>query len=217
MSPHHIGRGICRVQGAGVAMMLVLLSGPIDVPSAYAAPCPDVQVVFARGTGVSPGVGEVGQQFVDSLRSQATGRSIDVYPVNYPATADFPVSSKKGADDASAHVQSVVANCPSTRMVLGGYSQGAGVIDWASTIMPSQIADHVAAVALFGNPVSMAATILSGGYPDISPLYRSKTIDLCASGDPACGGGLNPLAHVSYTDSTMTTQAAKFVASRLPG
>jgi cutinase len=217
MNAHHIGRGTFRVQGAVVAMMLVLLSGPLDIPSAHAAPCPDVQVVFARGTGVASGVGEVGQQFVDSLRSQVTGRSIDVYPVNYPATTDFPVSSKKGADDTSAHVQNMVANCPSTRMVLGGYSQGAGVIDWASTIMPSQMADHVAAVALFGNPMSMAATILSGGYPDLSPLYRSKTIDLCAPGDPACGGGLNPLAHISYTDSSMTTQAATFAARRLQG
>ena len=217
MSPHRIGRVLFRVQAAGVAMVLVLLSGPLGIPSADAAACPDVQVVFARGTGVSSGVGEVGQLFVDSLRSQMSGRSIDVYPVNYPATADFPVSSKKGADDTSAHVQSMVAGCPNTRMVLGGYSQGAGVIDWASTIMPSQMADHVAAVALFGNPTSMAATILSGGYPDISPRYRSKTIDLCASGDPACGGGLNPFAHISYTDSTMTTQAATFAARRLQG
>ena len=211
MSARHIN----RVVGGVVAMTLVLLSGPVNVPSAYAGPCPGVQVVFARGTGVGSGVGEVGQAFIDSLRSQIGGRSIDVYPVNYPASADFPVSSKKGADDTSVHVQSMVARCPSTRMVLGGYSQGAGVIDWASTIMPSQVADHVAAVALFGNPLSMLATIASGGYPDISPLYRSKTINLCASGDPACSGGFNGLAHTTYVESGMTTQAATFVASRL--
>lgn len=211
MSAHHIN----PVLGGVVAMMLVLLSGPVDVPSAYAGPCPDVQVVFARGTGVGSGVGEVGQAFIDSLSSQIGGRSIDAYPVNYPASADFPLSSKKGADDTSAHVQSMVARCPGTRMVLGGYSQGAGVIDWASTIMPSQVADHVAAVALFGNPLSMLATIASGGYPDISPLYRSKAINLCASGDPACSGGVNGLAHGTYVESGMTTQAATFVASRL--
>jgi cutinase len=211
MGAHHIS----RVLGGVVAMMLVWPSGLVVVPSAHAGPCPDVQVVFARGTGVAPGVGEVGQAFIDSLRSQVAGRSVDVYPGNYPASADFPVSSKTGADDTSAHVQSTVAGCPSTRMVLGGYSQGAGVIDWASTIMPSQVADHVAAVALFGNPLSMLATIFSGGYPDISPLYSSKTINLCAPGDPACSGGLNPLAHNTYVDSSMTTQAATFVARRL--
>jgi hypothetical protein len=31
--------------------------------------CPDVQVVFARGTGEPPGAGRVGDAFTDSLRS----------------------------------------------------------------------------------------------------------------------------------------------------
>lgn len=204
-----------RILGSAMAVMLVALSAPLDVPSVHANRCPDVQVVFARGTGVASGVGEVGQAFVDSLRSQIGGRSLDVYPVNYPAAVDFAASSKKGADDTSAHVQSMVAECPGTRLVLGGYSQGAGVIDWASTIMPSQVADHVAAVALFGNPTSMLATIASGGYPDISPLYRAKTMSLCASGDPACSVGFNPLAHGSYLGSELPAQAAVFVAARL--
>jgi len=209
MSAHHITR------------FLVVLSAPVvlggaqpDVPSAHAGTCPDVQVVFARGTG-EDGLGEVGQTFVDALKSRVAGRSIEVYPVNYPASAGFPVSSKQGADDTSAHVQSMVAGCPDTRMVLGGYSQGAGVIDWASTLMPKQVADHVAAVALFGNPSSIIATALSGGYPPISPLYSAKTIDLCAPGDPTCSIGLNALAHGTYVESGMTTQAATFVASRL--
>src|SRR6516164_2052590 len=55
------------------------------VPSASADPCPDVQVVFARGTDEPPGVGPTGQAFVDSLRPRVGARSFDVYPVNYPA------------------------------------------------------------------------------------------------------------------------------------
>src|ERR1700752_4059774 len=58
-------------------------------PSASADPCPDVEVVFARGTGEAPGVGGVGQAFVDSLQSQVGGRSVGVYPVNYAASSDF--------------------------------------------------------------------------------------------------------------------------------
>lgn len=41
-----------------------------SVPSASAQPCPDVEVVFARGTGDPPGVGPTGQAFVDALRPQ---------------------------------------------------------------------------------------------------------------------------------------------------
>jgi cutinase len=196
-------------------MTWALLSGPIGIPSGYADPCPDVEVVFARGTGQPPGVGQVGQSFVDSLRSQVAGRSLGVYPVNYPATQAFAAGSNDGANDASAHVQDMVSRCPNTRMVLGGYSQGAGVIDLATTIMPPQAADHVAAVALFGNPSSMLATTLTGGFPAISPLYSSKTIDLCATDDPLCSGGNNVLAHASYVESGMTSQAATFVANRL--
>ncbi len=138
-----------------------------------------------------------------------------VYPVNYPATWAFAQSANAGANDVSGHVQDMIGRCPNTRLVLGGMSQGAGVIDLATTIMPPEAADHVAAVALFGNPKSMLATTLSGGFPDVSPLYSSKTIDICAPDDPACSGGLNPSAHGSYVQSGMTTQAAAFVASRL--
>ncbi len=59
------------------------------VPPAAAAPCPDVEVVFARGTTEPPGVGGIGQVFVDSLRSQLGERSVGVYPVNYPASREF--------------------------------------------------------------------------------------------------------------------------------
>src|SRR5262249_952704 len=55
-----------RIFGAAVvAAWAALLGAP--VPFASAQPCPDVEVVFARGTGEPPGVGLVGQAFVDSL------------------------------------------------------------------------------------------------------------------------------------------------------
>jgi cutinase len=183
---------------------------------ASADPCPDSEVVFARGTNEPPGVGAVGQAFIDSLRSQARGRSIGVYAVNYPATDAFVSSSFAGACDARGHVENMAASCPATRMVLGGYSQGAGVIDLATDSMPPQVADHVAAVALFGNPESTFARTLGGGrLPTISPLYRPKTIDLCVADDPICSEGRNPAAHVAYIQSGMTNQAASFAASRL--
>ena len=50
-------------------------------------------------------------------------RSIGTYGVNYPATYDF-LAAADGANDASTFIQNVVNNCPDTRLVLGGYSQG---------------------------------------------------------------------------------------------
>src|ERR1700756_498995 len=205
-------RTIACILGVAAAMTWPL-SAFIDASYASAGPCPDVEVVFARGTNEPPGVGGVGQAFVDSIRSQARGRSVGVYAVNYPATDDFVRSSLAGAGDARAHVQAVVGSCPKTRMVLGGYSQGAGVIDMTTNDLPPQAADHVAAVAVFGNPESTFARTLGGGrLPTISPLYQHKIIDLCVPNDPICSEGRNPTAHVLYVQSGMTNQAATFAA-----
>jgi cutinase len=188
----------------------------IHLPSAAADPCPDVEVVFARGTTEPPGVGGVGQAFVDSLRSQLGRRSVGVYAVDYPASRDFDSSTPAGANDASGHIQSMAANCPNTRMVLGGYSQGAAVIDLSTTAMPPQVADHVAAAALFGGPKSAFADTLSPGpLPTIGPLYAAKTIDLCVPNDPICSNGMDMGAHVAYIQTGMVNQAAGFAASRL--
>ncbi|WP_244897549.1 cutinase family protein [Mycobacterium alsense] len=221
----------CSPAAAVVTTLAALLSAPM-APFASAAPCPDVDVTFARGTDEPPGIGGVGTAFVDSLRSQVAGRSVGVYPVNYPATEDWPPSASAGAGDASAHVQSMVANCPATKLVLGGYSQGAMVTDlvtiarasiagFNAATLSADEADHVAAVAVFGNPT---VRYLGGPISDISPWYGAKAIDLCAPGDPICSpGGLSlpthdemfSAAHLSYAQSGMPGQAATFVASQL--
>ncbi len=211
-----IAQRILRVVGVAAVVSSAALSGPIDIPSADADPCPAVEVVFARGTGQSSGVGQVGQAFIDSLGSQVSGRSMAVYAVNYPATTAFATSAQTGAADTVAHVQDMIGRCPSTRLVLGGFSQGAGVMDLATKALPPQAADHVAAIAVVGNPTSPLAASLSGAvFPPIGPPYSAKTIDECADGDPACSGGGNVLAHGSYVQSGMTAQAANFVAARL--
>lgn len=222
-----------RLLGAAVVTTsATLMSAPILIASASAAPCPDVEVTFARGTADPPGVGGVGQAFIDSLRTQVGSRSVGVYPVNYPATEDWPPSASAGASDASAHVQSMVANCPSTKLVLGGYSQGAMVIDlitiarasvagFNAATLSADEADHVAAVAVFGNPTTR---FLGGPISEISPWYGAKAIDLCAPGDPVCSPGglalptheeLFSPEHLSYLHSGMPSQAATFVASHL--
>jgi Cutinase len=65
-------------------------------------------VVFARGTTEPPGVGAVGQNFVDTLHSRVGAKSVGVYPVNYPATTDFPTAAG-GINDAGTHVEHMAA------------------------------------------------------------------------------------------------------------
>jgi cutinase len=210
-------KSLARILGAAVATAGALLSAPVYSPAAAADACSDVAVVFARGTHQEPGLGNIGQAFVDSLSSQLGGRTVDVYPVNYPGNDDYHTSVTSGSDDASTYIENTVAGCPNTRIVLGGYSQGATVIDSATNAMPASVADHVAAVTLFGEPSSGLSTALWGGQPlpTISPLYSSKTLNLCAPDDPICTGGGNLAAHVSYIESGMTDQAATFAANRI--
>jgi cutinase len=174
------------------------LAGP-SVPSASAQPCPDVEVVFARGTGDPPGVGPTGQAFVDALRPQVGEESLDVYPVNYPATDQW-ATGVDGVRDAGAHVVSMAGTCPKTQMVLGGFSQGAAVmgfvtsaavpdgVDPATVPKPLQpdVADHVAAVVLFGLPNSRAMNFLGEPSVVIGPLYQAKTNSQACSVNLCC-------------------------------
>ncbi len=197
-------------------MMWGFVGAPIS-PTASADPCSDVEVVFARGTHQEPGLGNIGQAFVDSLTSKVGGKSVAVYAVDYPANDDYHNSAPAGSNDASAHIQGTVANCPNTKIVLGGYSQGSTVIDLATQAMPAPVAGHVAAIALFGEPTSQFSSALWGGQPlpAINPVYSGKTISLCAPDDPICSSGGNIMAHVSYIQDGMTDQAAGYVADRL--
>jgi cutinase len=172
------------------------------IPSASAA-CPDVEVVFARGRQEPPGVGAVGDVLVNSLRSQVR-LSVGVYGVNWPAD----LSARSGANDMIAHVQSMAASCPNTRMVLGGYSLGATAADLAIRAMPPGMNQHIAAVALFGNGARRLGP---------APAFAGKTIDQCADGDPICGRGLNWPSHLqpSYLGSGLVEQAASFIAGKL--
>lgn len=184
---------------------------------ANAAPCPDVEVVFARGTSEGPGLGSVGRPFVDDLTARIAPRSVEATPVDYPASNDFAVSTPAGVDAARAVIEATAANCPKTKMVLGGYSQGAAVIEGATNAAP-QLASRVAATALFGAPRTGFAGMLAGGpLPELAPQYAANAIDQCAPGDPICwvDGGFDVGAHGSYVQSGKVAEAADFAASRL--
>ena len=105
----------------------MVLSTPAGIPSA-AAECPDIEVIFARGMTDPPGPGPLGAAFVDSLRSKVGGRSVSVYGVNYPATLNW-LGIADGVVDANNRINDMTANCPGTRLVQGGFSEGAAVMD----------------------------------------------------------------------------------------
>jgi cutinase len=148
-------------------------------------------------------------------------KSVAVYGVDYAASRDF-MRAIDGANDASSFIQATAASCPSTKIVLGGYSQGAAVVDLITAPvgaffgfaepLPADVAPHIAAAAVFGNPSNR---IGGGPLPAISPLYGDRAIDLCNGADPVCSNGNDIPAHSLYVQSGLTTQAASFAAGRL--
>jgi cutinase len=206
---------------AAITSALVCAATTLAIaPSATAEPCPDIEVIFARGTNDAPGLGNPGQAFADALRAQVGGRSLTTYAVNYPASYDF-LQAADGAADATNRISTMASSCPSTKLVVGGYSQGAAVVDMLAGIpplgnkigevgsappLPTSLVPYVAAVAVFGNP----ATKFSN--PMTSSVFGGRAIDLCKDGDPICSRGRNPFAHSDYVTSGLTQQAANYVA-----
>ncbi|MDT5094916.1 MAG: hypothetical protein QOH60_4279 [Mycobacterium sp.] len=220
---------------AATAILFGQLAGASTVSAqarAASDACANVEVVFARGTNEAPGVGATGQAFVDALNARLPGKSVDVYGVNYPASLNFGQAAD-GIVDAANKIQTVATNCPNTKIVLGGYSQGAAVAGYTTTDavpagfdlpagitgpMPPAIASHVAAVVLFGTPDTWFLNLVDHGAPPITigKLYAGKTLQLCATGDPVCfPGGLDRSAHSSYKNNGMADQAADFAAQKL--
>jgi cutinase len=227
-----------RILAAAAVVAVAMWFTPNGIPPASAQGCPDIEVIFARGTNDAPGIGLVGQGFVDALRSKVGDRTVGVYAVNYAATMNF-LRAAEGATDANNHAQFMATNCPDTKLVLGGFSQGAAVVDLMlgvapnvaaiagvsgipglnnipgldlnslATPLPPAAANRVAAVAVFGNPLGR----IMGPLNVVSPAFGSRTIDLCNANDPICVKAdlNNRAAHHEYVPG-MTDQAATFVA-----
>ncbi|OBK73224.1 cutinase family protein [Mycobacterium sp. 1164985.4] len=200
------------------------LPGPVDPGypgyGATSSSCSDIEVIFARGTDDTPGLGTPGTAFVNALRGLKSGSTISTYAVNYPASYDF-LAAADGATDATNRVAMLSQQCPSTRIVLGGYSQGAAVVDMLAGVpplgnkigsigsappLPGSLVPNVAAVAVFGNP----ATKFSN--PITKSVFAGRAIDLCKDGDPICSRGRNPFAHNDYVTAGLVQEAANFVA-----
>ena len=223
------------LQWAAVVTMLyaAAVNTPAISKAAADGQCADVEVIFARGTLEPPGPGTVGQEFADALTRRLGGRTVDVYGVNYPASLNFSQAAD-GVADAANKVMDTVNTCPASKIVLGGYSQGAAIAGYITSDsvppgyvlppgisgpLPPNAASHVAAVTLFGKPSAGFLNLVDREAPPISigPLYASKTLELCTPQDPVCssGEGFSRAAHSAYKTNGMTDQAADYAARKL--
>jgi cutinase len=205
---------------AVAASVVTITSGP--APTATADGCPDVELVFARGTAEPPGLGRVGDALFTALQPAMGSRSVQAYAVNYPASYNF-LTTGDGANDARDHIAQMADQCPATKLVLGGFSQGAAAVSMLAGVPPvgqrignigsapaldPDLAGKVAAVAVFGNPGNRFGTPLSS-----TGAFAGRAIDQCSPADPVCVvGGRDRDAHSDYESPPYPGQAAGFVA-----
>ena len=86
--------------------------------------CPNVHVFGARETTASPGYGSAGT-IVDAILNAHPGATSEA--IDYPASGSDPTYSESvraGTTAVVDQVRSFAQQCPDTRLVLVGYSQG---------------------------------------------------------------------------------------------
>jgi cutinase len=181
---------------------LSAVAGAVDTSS---ADCTDVRLLVARGTREPGALGViVGDPLYLALQERVDSAS--AAPVDYPAASITLSGVQEGSEDVIHQLTEQVEACPAQQVVLAGYSQGAMVIVTALEGMPTDLADRVAAVVLFGNPFRARGT---GDFAD-------RTIDVCATSDTICNAGAGNgtgFGHLSYTSDV--DRAAQFIAEQV--
>ena len=148
--------------------LLVLLGSSFTSPPvAEAVNCPELRVIFARGSGGVRNEDQNYLAFKSALESklETTSLSYDFYDLDYPAIGIGDLSVLAGAffgageayefgESVNAGVERLVkivnsSVCTQTKYVLGGYSQGAMVVSKALNRLN---ADKVIYAATFGDP-----------------------------------------------------------------
>jgi len=173
-----------------------------------ATPCKNLTLLFARGTTEQGNIGDtVGPPFVAALNTLLGPAQVAVQGVNnYPADISgfLAGGSATGSQDMAILIGQAMSQCPGTKLVVSGYSQGAQVAHNAATmITPGQTA-FIDSVVLFGDPDDGEA------FGSVAP---SKVSTDCHVGDDIClHGDLILPPHLDYCLDVQ--REARFVVSK---
>ncbi|KAE8139206.1 cutinase-domain-containing protein [Aspergillus pseudotamarii] len=160
--------------------------------------CQELTFIFARGTSEMGNMGSVVGPPVANQLASLTGNKVTVQGVDYPAdAAGNAMMGASGGPKMAELIQQAKKQCPNTKVVLGGYSQGAMVVHNAASKVG---ADAISGAVLFGDPFKTQG---------VGQLASSKVKEYCASGDPVCQNGMNFMAHLSYGSNAQ--EAAQFL------
>jgi hypothetical protein len=220
---------VIRRLGLAVLVAGMAVAGLAAGTAAAAPACADFHWIGAAGSGqrdgaglnANGGMGDVVYQSYQQLRADllASERTITAEAVRYPAAPvpvegglggwlDFMGSVDDGVDATAEQFKAFTEQCPDTKVVLAGYSQGAMVIHRNL----HNLADdpHVAAALLIADgdrlpvdtTINMGSTAVVPGSGKgvaqehsflastdtamLPPQIGARTISVCDVGDPVC-------------------------------
>ncbi|KAI0908044.1 carbohydrate esterase family 5 protein [Ustulina deusta] len=175
--------------------------------------CRDVIFLYARGSNQDGNIGgSPGPQTIDQLKAQLGADVVAAQGLDYPANLlDNLRSQGCDPDDAADFgdlITKAATDCPSSKLVLAGYSQGAALVHAAAKLLTAAVASKVAAAVTYGDTRKKQD---GGVIPNIN---AARSLILCHDGDLVCEGTLIVTdAHYDYDDLAPT--AVSFIASKV--
>ncbi|KAF2202077.1 cutinase [Delitschia confertaspora ATCC 74209] len=207
-------------------------ANPVDITERQS--CPKVHIFGARETTVGPGYGTAGG-LVNQCLSAFPGSTAEaiVYPACGGQSSCGGVSYENSAQQGTAAVVKAVTafqqKCPSTQIILIGYSQGGQIMDnamcgGAGATLTGAAMDAVKVAIFMGDPHNVAGlaynvgTCRAGGFAarpsGFTCAQASKIQSYCDSTDPYCCNGNDANSHQQYVNK-YGSQAMAFIKSKI--
>jgi cutinase len=175
--------------------------------------CRPLIFIWARGSTQDGNIGSSpGPQTIDLLKAALGETYVAAQGLEYPASLlDNLRSGGCDPDDAEtmrALITQAATQCPSSKIAVGGYSQGAALVHASIEIAAQSVRNQIVAAVTFGDTQKKQD---GGQIPNFDP---AKTLILCHDGDLVCSGTIIVTdQHHDYEDLAPT--AASFIVSKV--
>ncbi|KAJ3300833.1 hypothetical protein HK104_000026 [Borealophlyctis nickersoniae] len=220
---------------------VLVLSLPTSL-SRRESPCGAVHILVARGVNQPPGEGNLAPLVTQIKTRLAADTTVTSEAIRYTATmVPYPASAAEGTEAVKSQLTDAASRCPTSKIVLLGFSEGAHIIGDAfgggggghflgpktPPMNASIIREHVKAVVLFADPRHNVAepfnrgTATKGGlFPrdaeQVAALseFKDLIVGYCDRNDIICASGKSTLVHLTAVVRHLD-DATDFVAGKV--